>query len=78
MHTAHDSHLVRTPLSTPADDWADAGFIRIHRSLLVALAHVSELRVDSGRASVVVGGHELPVSRRHTRELRELLTQRRT
>ena len=77
LHTTHDSHLVRTPLSTLAEDWAEAGFVRIHRSLLVALAHVSELRVDAGRASVVVGGRELPVSRRHTRELRELLTQRR-
>ena len=77
LHTAHDSHLVRTPLSTLAEDWAEAGFVRIHRSVLVALAHVSELRVDAGRASVVVGGRSLPVSRRHTRELRELLTQRR-
>ena len=78
LHTPDGSHLVRTPLSTLAEDWADAGFVRIHRSLLVALAHVTELRVDAGRASVVIGGHELPVSRRHTRELRELLTQRRT
>lgn len=75
LHTTHGSHLVRTPLSTLAEDWADAGFVRIHRSLLVALAHVSELRVDAGRATVVVGGRELPVSRRHTRELRELLTR---
>ncbi|QIK74639.1 LytR/AlgR family response regulator transcription factor [Nocardioides piscis] len=75
LHTAQGSHLVRTPLSTLAEDWAGAGFVRIHRSLLVALAHVSELRVDAGRASVVVAGQELPVSRRHTRELRELLTR---
>ena len=67
-------HLVRTPLSTLAEQWAAAGFVRIHRSVLVALAHVDEMRVDGGRCSVVVGGHELPVSRRHTRELRELLT----
>ena len=78
LHTATDAHLVRTPLSTLAEDWADAGFVRIHRSLLVALAQVSELRVDAGRATVVVGGRELPVSRRHTRELRELLTRRRS
>ena len=78
LHTLHDSHLVRTPLATLAEDWADAGFVRIHRSLLVALAHISELRVDSGRASVVISGRELPVSRRHTRELRELLTRHRT
>ena len=75
LHTATESHLVRTPLSTLAQEWADAGFVRIHRSVLVALPHVAELRVDAGRASVVVGAHELLVSRRHTRELRELLTR---
>jgi len=75
LHTADESHLVRTPLSTLAQEWADAGFVRIHRSVLVALPHVAELRVDAGRVSVVVGNHELLVSRRHTRELRELLTR---
>ena len=75
LHTAGDSHLVRTPLSTLAQEWRDAGFVRIHRSVLVSLAHVAELRVDAGRVSVVVGEHELLVSRRHSRELRELLTR---
>ncbi len=80
LHTAHGSHLVRTPLSTLEAEWADAGFVRIHRSLLVALAHVLEVRMEQGRCSVVVGrgveGVELQVSRRHTRELRELLVRR--
>ncbi|WP_426242872.1 LytR/AlgR family response regulator transcription factor [Nocardioides sp. LHG3406-4] len=80
LHTAAGSHLVRTPLTTLEQEWGAAGFVRIHRSLLVALAHVRELRMEQGRASVVVGegatSHELVVSRRHTRELRELLTRR--
>jgi DNA-binding LytR/AlgR family response regulator len=77
LHTTDSgSHLVRTPLSTLAEQWADAGFVRIHRSVLVALPHVSEVRSDSGRVSVVVGGKELPVSRRHTRELRSVLTRK--
>jgi DNA-binding LytR/AlgR family response regulator len=76
LHTAEGSHLVRTPLSTLAEEWAAAGFVRIHRSLLVALPHVEEVRTDAGRVSVVVAGQELAVSRRHTRELRELLTRR--
>ena len=74
LHTAEGSHLVRTPLSSLAEQWAPAGFVRIHRSVLVSLAHVQELRTDGGRCSVLVGGHELTVARRHTRELRELLT----
>lgn len=75
LHTADGSHLIRTPLATLEADWAAAGFVRIHRSLLVALAYVDEVRVDGGRCSVVVDGHELTVSRRHTRELRDLLVR---
>lgn len=79
LHAGGESHLVRTPLATLEEEWAGAGFVRIHRSLLVSLAHVREVRMDSGRCTVVVGDPpaELGVSRRHTRELRELLLQNR-
>jgi DNA-binding LytR/AlgR family response regulator len=77
LHTAEGSHLLRTPLSQLEEDWGPAGFVRIHRSLLVALAHIDEVRMESGRCTVVVGGTDLVVSRRHTPELRELLTRSR-
>lgn len=81
LHTTTDSHLVRIPLSTLEERWRSAGFVRVHRSALVSLLHVTEVRMDQGRCTVVVrsgtpGGVELTVSRRHTRELRELLTRR--
>jgi len=80
LHTDGGSHLIRVPLTTLEDEWAGAGFLRIHRSLLVALAHITEIRMESGRCTVAVGpvGHQtdLLVSRRHTRELRELLGKR--
>ncbi|MDQ3616353.1 MAG: LytTR family DNA-binding domain-containing protein [Actinomycetota bacterium] len=76
LHTATGSHLLRVPLTTLEEEWRDAGFVRIHRSLLVALQHVDEVRIDSGRCLVQVGGQELKVSRRHTRELRDLLVRR--
>jgi len=76
LHTAEGSHLVRVPLTSLEEEWRDAGFVRIHRSLLVALAHVEEVRMDAGRCTVLVGGDELVVSRRHTRELRDLLVRR--
>lgn len=77
LHTkSGDAYLVRVPLTTLADDWAESGFHRIHRSLVVALAHVTEVRSDSGRTSVMVGDTELPVSRRHTRGLRDVLVRR--
>jgi DNA-binding LytR/AlgR family response regulator len=75
LHTGQNSHLVRIPLSTLEDRWREAGFTRIHRSTLVALAHVNEMRVDGGRCAVRVGDDWLPVSRRHTRELRDLLVR---
>lgn len=74
LHTSEGSHLVRTSLASLAEQWASAGFVRIHRSVLVALPHVQELRADNGRYVVLVAGRELPVARRHTRELRDLLT----
>ncbi|HEX5771520.1 MAG TPA: LytTR family DNA-binding domain-containing protein [Nocardioidaceae bacterium] len=76
LHTGEDSHLLRIPLTSLEEQWRDAGFVRIHRSLLVALAHVEEVRMDAGRCTVLVGGDELAVSRRHTRELRDLLVRR--
>ncbi len=75
LHTAGGSHLVRIPLSTLEERWRDAGFTRIHRSTLIALAHVDEMKVDAGRCSVRLGGDWLLVSRRHTRELRDLLVR---
>jgi len=77
LHTADGSHLLRVPLTQLETEWAAAGFVRIHRSLLVALAHVAELRMESGRCSVRLSdGTELGVSRRQTRELRDLYLRR--
>ncbi|MDQ2750075.1 MAG: LytTR family DNA-binding domain-containing protein [Pseudonocardiales bacterium] len=75
LHLASESHLLRTPLATLEERWGEAGFVRIHRSTLVALAHVDEVRLADGRCSVRLGDDVLPVSRRHTRELRERLIQ---
>ncbi len=76
LHTADASHLVRVPLTMLEQDWAAAGFVRIHRSHLVALHHVDEMRVESGRWTVRLGADVLQVSRRHTRELRDVLVRR--
>jgi DNA-binding LytR/AlgR family response regulator len=76
LHTPTGGHLLRVPLTTLEQEWRSAGFVRIHRSLLVALGHVEEVRIDGGRCTVLVGGNELAVSRRHTRELRDLLVRR--
>ncbi|QKW26435.1 response regulator transcription factor [Streptomyces seoulensis] len=76
LHTANGAHLVRIPLSALEERWRGRGFVRIHRRHLVALRHIGELRLDAGSVSVLAGGEELQVSRRHARELRDLLMRR--
>jgi DNA-binding LytR/AlgR family response regulator len=75
LHTASSSHLVRIPLTTLEERWAAAGFVRIHRSTLVALPHVDEIRIDGGRCAVRLGERVLQVSRRHTKQLRDRLVR---
>lgn len=71
--TGGSSHLVRIPLTTLEERWRSRGFVRIHRSHLVALSRIDELRSDAGAMSVRVGSTDLAVSRRHARALRDLL-----
>jgi DNA-binding LytR/AlgR family response regulator len=79
LHTQEGSHLVRIPLSVLEDRWRDAGFVRIHRSFLVSLPLVTELRLSGSGYVVRIGTGpecaELPVSRRHTRELKDRLVR---
>lgn len=77
LHTADGSHLVRIPLAQLEDRWSEAGFVRIHRSYLVALPLITELRMCSSGYTVIIGDDEkqLPVSRRHTRELKDRLVR---
>ncbi|WP_433267049.1 LytR/AlgR family response regulator transcription factor [Actinosynnema sp. CS-041913] len=80
LHTSDgQSHLVRIPLAQLEERWGNAGFVRIHRSFLVALPLVTELRMTSNGYAVVIGSgdgaKELPVSRRHTRELKERIVR---
>lgn len=75
LFTSEGSHLVRIPLAQLEERWEKAGFVRIHRSFLVALPLITELRMGQGGYQVVIGNEEkvLPVSRRHTRELKDRL-----
>ena len=81
LHTTAGSHLVRVPLATLEERWAPAGFVRVHRSFLVATGHITELRVEPGGGHAVRVGNGpsavlLPVSRRHTRVLKDRLVRR--
>ena len=81
LHTATGSHLVRVPLSALEERWAAAGFVRVHRSYLVATGEISELRAEPGGGQSVQigkgpGAVLLPVSRRHGRDLKDRLVRR--
>jgi len=74
LHTATGSHLVRTSLTTLEERWAEAGFVRIHRSTLVSLPQVDALIAGHGGCKIRLGDVELQVSRRHLRDLRDRLS----
>jgi DNA-binding LytR/AlgR family response regulator len=74
LRTAHDSYLLRMPISTLEAAWIERGWIRVHRSHLVPVGAISELRRDPERGWLVrLGRVELPVSRRHLPAVRERL-----
>ena len=75
LHTVHGgAHLVRLPLALFEQRWAGHGFVRIHRSYLIALRYVGEIRTGAAGAAVVrVAGQDLAVSRRHAAELKRRL-----
>ncbi|MFD8498391.1 LytR/AlgR family response regulator transcription factor [Amycolatopsis sp. NPDC059657] len=76
LHTKSGVHLVRMPISRLEEYWEGTGFSRVHRGFLVAIGAVLELRSDSAGgllAHTDVG--DVPVSRRHARDLRDRLLQ---
>lgn len=73
LHTDAASYLLRVPLAELEQQWADAGFVRIHRSYLVARTYISQVRFSAGGASVRLGSVDLPVSRRHLPAVRSTL-----
>jgi DNA-binding LytR/AlgR family response regulator len=68
-------HLVRVPISLLEEQWHDHGFARIHRGYLVAVRDIHEIRTSEGHTVVGVGNYDLPVSRRHSKELRDRLVR---
>ncbi|MGP4113241.1 LytR/AlgR family response regulator transcription factor [Streptomyces sp. 4N509B] len=74
LHTGQASHLIRLSLSYLEEVWAPAGFVRAHRGYLVAVRWVRDLRVTSSSGLLArTPAGDVPVSRRHARELKERL-----
>lgn len=76
LHTDSGSHLLRMPISRLEEHWRSVGFARVHRSYLLAVPAVQELRSDAhGGLLAHTDAGDVPVSRRHARELRDLLLE---
>jgi two-component system, LytTR family, response regulator len=74
LHTREGGHLVRIPISRLEEHWRGVGYVRVHRSYLLAVHAVQELRSDvSGGLLAHTDAGDVPVSRRHARELRDRL-----
>ena len=73
--TDTDSHLIRESISDLELRWADAGFIRVHRSYLVARNAITTMKLIGSHPSLTVAGEEIPVSRRSISVVREAILQ---
>lgn len=76
LHTKAGVHLVRMPISRLEEYWEGTGFARVHRGFLVAVGAVQELRSDTaGGLLAHTEAGDVPVSRRHARDLRDRLLE---
>jgi two-component system LytT family response regulator len=73
IHASGRRHLVRESLASLEQRLAEAQFVRVHRSALVNLAQVREVRAHAGGEAAVVlrDGTELPLSRRRREQVME-------
>jgi DNA-binding LytR/AlgR family response regulator len=72
LHVGGHSHLVRETLASLEEQLDPRRFVRIHRSAIVNVARIAEVRLDWRNRHIVVlrSGKELPLSRRR-REMLE-------
>jgi DNA-binding LytR/AlgR family response regulator len=74
LRTADGAYLLRMPISTLEAAWGERGWLRVHRSYLVPVSAICELRQDREQGWLVrLGRVELPVSRRHLPTVRDRL-----
>ncbi|WP_312677905.1 LytTR family DNA-binding domain-containing protein [Microbacterium sp.] len=80
LHTDDGAHLIRTPISELEERWAPHGFVRVHRSYLVAVGAIAEARLSGADPAIVLVGTvpaTIPVSRRMLPAVREALVRAR-
>jgi DNA-binding LytR/AlgR family response regulator len=75
VHAGRESHLLRETLAALEERLDPARFVRIHRSAIVNVERVKEVRLDWRNRHVVVlrTGATLPLSRRRKEELERVM-----
>ena len=74
IHARNGRHLVRESLTSLMRRLDAAHFIRVHRSAIVNVSRVSEVRSDDGETTLVLrNGVNVPVSRRRRNLTRRIL-----
>jgi two-component system LytT family response regulator len=75
--TDNESHLLREPIGRMEEKLDPQMFLRVHRSSIVNLQYVKEVRTETGGESVVVllGGQKLAMSRSYRTRINEWLAR---
>lgn len=75
IHTGEESHLLRQTMAHLEERLDPHLFLRVHRSAMVNLQHVKEVRTeaDAETAVVLVNGQRVPMSRSYRSRIQRLL-----
>jgi len=73
--TGKDSHLLRETIGSLESRLDPKSFLRVHRSAIVNLHHVKEVKNESDGAATVVlkSGEQVPMSRSYRSKIQKLL-----
>src|SRR5262249_22830224 len=76
IHIGDARHLIRESLASLEERLNDKRFVRVHRSAIVNIDRVRELRRKHGHVTLILeGGAKLPVSRRRSDCVNKLLRE---
>ncbi len=67
------NEVIDLPLNRVEQWLTDQPFLRVHRSYIVNLRSIRELRIKNKQLLIQMRGHELPVARRKKKQLLDML-----
>ena len=74
LHLIERSYLVRNTIGSLADQLADEGFVRVHKSALVNRSKVLRVNGGASRLSLMLeGGAEVPIGRKYRNAVQNIV-----